>query len=390
MIRAALIEPASGIAGDMMLGALLDLGLDEAWLAELPRALSLDGVTVRATQVMRGDIACRKVDFDIPPQPHGRHLKHIRAIVDGCAAPQSVKERANRAFELLTAAEAAVHGTTIEKVHLHEVGAVDAILDVVGSIWGLELLGVSVVHCGTVALGDGFVDAAHGRLAVPAPAVVRLLQGFDVSPGPVDSGELSTPTGAALIQVLATRGLPPSYRPIRAGYGAGTKDFKGRANALRVVLAEVGAALPTGEPVALLACDVDDMSGEYLSAAAAAIREAGALDVTLISVAMKKGRPGTRIEVLCDPAAAGRLETLLFTHTTTIGVRRTEATRTALPRTSRTISVFGHPVSLKVVTIPDGSTRTKPEFEDVARVAAATGRTPDEVRSEAARSARAE
>lgn len=390
MIRAAIIEPASGIAGDMMLGALLDLGLDEAWLAELPKALSLDGVTVRATQVARGDIACRKVDFDIPLQPHGRHLKHIRAIVDGCAAPQSVKEKSHRVFELLTAAEAAVHGTTLEKVHLHEVGAVDAILDVVGSVWGLELLGASVMHCGTIALGDGFVDAAHGRMAVPAPAVVRLLQGFDVRPGPADSGELTTPTGAALIQALATRGLPTSYRPVRTGYGAGTKDFKGRANALRVVLADVGAASSTGEPVTLLACDVDDMSGEYLAAAAAAIRDAGALDVTLVSVGMKKGRPGTRIEVLCDPASANRLEALLFTHTTTIGVRRTESTRTVLARTSRTIDVFGHRISLKVVTLPDGSTRAKPEFEDVARVAAATARTPDEVRDEAARNAVAE
>jgi uncharacterized protein (TIGR00299 family) protein len=387
MTRVAIVEPASGIAGDMMLGALLDLGVDEAWLRGLPGDLGLDGVTVRMERVKRAEIACIKVDFDIPPQPHGRHLKHIRAIVDASRAPNSVKSRANRAFELLTEAEAAVHGTTIEKVHLHEVGAVDAILDVVGSVWGLELLGIDAVHCGAIAVGDGFVDAAHGRMAVPAPAVVRLLEGFDVRPGPEGSGELTTPTGAVLLQTVATRGLPASYRPVRSGYGAGTKDFKGRANALRVVLADVDAASGLSESLTLLASDIDDMDGEHLAAAAASLREAGALDVTLIPVLMKKGRPGTRLEALCADADVARLETLIFARTTTIGVRRTAAMRTALPRVTRSVSVFGHLVSLKVVTLPNGTERAKPEFEDVNRVATATGKSPADIRAEALKQA---
>lgn len=387
MTRVAIIEPSSGIAGDMMLGALLDLGLDEAWLRDLPRALSIEGVTVKTERVHRGDIACAKVDFEIPPQPHGRHLKHIRAIVDGSAAPDRVKSIANNAFEMLTVAEAAVHGTTVEKVHLHEVGAVDAILDVVGSIWGLDILGVEAVRCGTVALGDGFVDAAHGRMAVPAPAVIRLLEGYDVRPGPEDSGELTTPTGAVLIRALAGRGVPVNYRPIKSGYGAGTKDFKGRANALRVVLADVDQIV-SAEPVVLLACDIDDMTPEYVAAAAERIRVLGALDVTLLPILMKKGRPGTRIEVLCSPDDAGRLEAALLTHTTTIGVRRMAASRHALPRRSETISVFGHDISLKVVTLPDGSERAKPEFDDVDRVASATGKTLAEVRADATKSRR--
>jgi uncharacterized protein (TIGR00299 family) protein len=387
MTRVAIVEPASGIAGDMMLGALVDLGVEESWLRALPQELGIDGVTVRIDRVKRGDIACRKVDFDIPPQPHGRHLKHIRAIVDGSRAPDFVKARANAAFELLTAAEAAVHGTTIEKVHLHEVGAVDAILDVVGSVWGLTLVGAEALHCGVVSVGDGFVDAAHGRMAVPAPAVVRLLEGFSVRPGPEGSGELTTPTGAVILQTLATRGLPETYRPVKAGYGAGTKDFKGRANALRVVLADVEASAAEYEALTLLACDIDDMDGEYLAAAATALRDAGALDVTLVPVLMKKGRPGTRLEVLCANAEAARLEALLFSRTTTIGVRRTSAARRALSREARSVSVFGHPVALKVVTLPDGTHRAKPEFEDVSRVAEATGRPPAEVRAEALRQA---
>ncbi len=385
MTRVAIVEPASGIAGDMMLGALVDAGVDEQWVRALPTALGLDGVTVRIERVRRAEIACCKVDFHIPPQPHGRHLKHIRAIVDGSQAPGDVKDKANHAFELLTRAEAAVHGTTVEKVHLHEVGAVDAILDVVGSIWGLRLLGVQTLHCGTVALGDGFVDAAHGRMAVPAPAVIRLLEGFDVSPGPAGSGELTTPTGAALLQAVGVRGVPASYRPVGSGYGAGTKEFAGRANALRLVLADVAEDRQGTDAVTLLACDVDDMSAEYLAAAAGALRDAGALDVVLIPMLMKKGRPGTRVEVLAAPADAAKLEALMFSRTATIGVRRTHAWRTVLPRVVREIEVFGQPLSLKVVTLPDGSTRFKPEFDDVARVAAAAGKSPVDVVAEATR-----
>ncbi|HVZ48029.1 MAG TPA: LarC family nickel insertion protein, partial [Gemmatimonadaceae bacterium] len=305
------------------------------------------------------------------------------------AAPAAVKERASHAFELLTRAEAAIHGTTVEKVHLHEVGAVDAILDVVGTVWGLDLLGVEHVCCGTIVLGDGYVDAAHGRMAVPAPAVARLIEGFDVAPGPPQSGELTTPTGAALLQALARPGLPRSYRPHQSGYGAGTKDPAGRANVLRVTLADVeDEAQMSREPVVLIACDVDDMSGEYLAAAATAVKAAGALDVTLIPVVMKKGRPGTRIEALCREASVPTVERALLAHTSTLGVRHTIAGRTTLPRRTVSVTVGGHEVAIKIATLPDGSTRIKPEFDDVARVAAATGRSAEAIHDEALRMAR--
>jgi uncharacterized protein (TIGR00299 family) protein len=371
----AILDPFSGIAGDMMLGALLDLGLDPDWLRALPAMLGLDGVTVRIERVKRGEIASWKVDFDIPPQPHGRHLKHIEAIVAASPAPAHVKAKAMAAFEAVATIEAGIHGTTLEKVHLHEVGAVDAILDIVGSIWGLDLLGVGAVYCRTIALGDGFVDAAHGRLAVPAPATLRLLEGQSVRTGPADSGELTTPTGAALARVLSLGAPPETYRPLKSGYGAGTRDPAGRANVLRIILGEVEVRSEECETLELLAADIDDMTGEYLASAADLLREAGALDVTLLQTMMKKGRPGVRIEVLCHPHDAGRLEELLLRESSTIGVRRTEVRRRALSRTEGTVEVFGHQVAVKTVQLPGGGERAKAEYEDVRRVARETGRT---------------
>jgi uncharacterized protein (TIGR00299 family) protein len=373
-MRLAILDPFSGIAGDMTLGALVALGLDAAWLRALPATLGLAGVDVRVQEVLRGEIACTKVDFDIPPQPHGRDIREIRRVVAAAPMPDDVKARADRVFLAIAAAEAEIHGMDPEHVHLHEVGAVDAILDVVGSVWGLAMLGVDRVYCGPVSLGDGFVRAAHGVLPVPAPATLKLLEGHVVRPGPEGAGELVTPTGAGLVRVLS-EGPPPMYRPLRSGFGAGTKDFVGRANALRIVLAEPVAAGDDGvESLVLLAADVDDLSGEYAAAAADALRDAGALDVVLLATGMKKGRPGTRIEVLTDLRRADTLEAALFTHTTTLGVRRSEVVRRALPREERRVRVLGHEVRVKVATLPDGTLRAKPEFDDVRAVALATGR----------------
>jgi uncharacterized protein (TIGR00299 family) protein len=378
-MKIAILDPFSGIAGDMTLGALLDVGLDPAWLRALPDVLGLENIGVRIERVKRGDIAGWKVDFDIPPQPHGRHLNHLKAIVDASPAPDVVKEKAIAAFAAVATIEAEIHGTTVEKVHLHEVGAVDAILDIIGSIWGMHLLGIERVYNTTLSLGDGFVDAAHGRLAVPAPATLRLLEGISVRLGPPDSGELTTPTGAILVRVLSSGAPPGEYTPLKSGYGAGTKDPKGRANALRIVIAEVATGQSGIDALTMLAADIDDMTGEYLAATADALRDAGALDVTLLQTVMKKGRPGVRIEVLCHPAEAGRLEELLLCESSTIGVRRSSITRRALPRAMREVEVFGHQVSLKSVLLPGGGERAKAEYEDIRRVAASTGRSTAEV-----------
>ena len=372
----AILDPFSGISGDMTLGALVDLGLDAEWLKALPARLGLDGVTVRVQEVLRGEIACRKVDFDIPPQPHGRHIAQIRRMIADAGVPAAVQEKANACFTAIAVAEGGIHGMDPEDVHLHEVGAVDAILDVVGSVWGLAELGVSEVYCGPLSLGDGFVRAAHGVLPVPAPATLKLLEGLPVRPGPEGAGELVTPTGAALVKVLS-RGAPPrAYVPLASGFGAGTRDPHGRANALRIVLAEHAAAADGDdrETLVALAADVDDAPGEYIAAAADQLREAGALDVVLVATTMKKGRPGTRIELLARPADADALEAVLLAESGTIGVRRWEVRRRALPREMTTVAVLGQTVAVKVVSLPDGRRRAKPEFDDVRRAAQAVGR----------------
>ena len=389
-MRIAIFDPFSGIAGDMCLGALLDVGLDPAFVDGLPTALRLDGVGVRRTRVTRGQIAAWKVDFDIPPQPHGRHLKHLVAIVEASEAPASVKAKAIDAFTAITTCEAAIHGTTVEKVHLHEVGAVDAILDIVGTIWGLERLGVARVFSGPVQVGDGFVDTQHGRMAVPTAATLRLLEGQVLRPGPDGAGELTTPTGAVLLRVLSG-GLPPrEYVPVASGFGAGTKDFPDRANALRVILADVEGVAPAGavrrEEIVVLSADLDDASGEEIGALAGRLRSAGALDVVVLPSVMKKGRPGTRVEVIVRPAEASALEGVLLREGPTIGVRRMEGTRAVLARREETRMVFDHPIRFKVVAMPDGSERAKPEFDDVQMVADRLGRPVREVLEEARKS----
>ena len=377
--RIAILHPFSGISGDMTLGALVSVGLEPDWLRALPDTLGLDGIRTEIRDVKRAGISCTKVDFEIPPQPHGRHLKHIREIVAKSPAPERVKAQADAAFTLIAEQEAAIHGTTVERVHLHEVGAVDAILDIVGSIWGFERLGLRSVFCGPITTGDGVVTAAHGTMPVPAPATMRLLEGHVVRPGPAGAGELVTPTGAALVRVLSQGPEPAAYIPRQSGFGAGTREFPDRANALRLVIAEPVSDGAHAEEVHVLACEVDDMTAEYLSAAADRLRAAGALDVLLQPVVMKKGRAGTRIEVLAAPSAAQGLEAALLRETTSIGVRHSVVRRTALPRTVRRVTVLGHEIGIKLVDLSDGRRRGKPEFDDVQRVALATGRSPQDI-----------
>jgi uncharacterized protein (TIGR00299 family) protein len=381
-MRTAILDPFSGISGDMTLGALIGVGLDADWLRALPARLGLPEVGVDIREVLRGEIVCWKVDFDIPPQPHGRHIAQIRELVDASDAPAAVRERADRVFWSIAEAEGEIHGLPPSEVHLHEVGAVDAILDVVGGIWGFAELEVEDVRCGVIRTGDGTVRAAHGILPVPAPATLKLLEGHRVSPGPDGAGELVTPTGAALVRELSTGAPPSEYVPRASGFGAGTKDFPGRANALRIVLADVERDARSGmqrETIAVVAADLDDMTPEYLAAVAERARVEGALDAVLLPVVMKKGRQGTRIEILCTPVDAERFEALVLRETSTIGVRRTEASRSVLTREERTVQVLDHAVRVKVVTLPTGERRAKPEFDDVQRCALATGRTASDI-----------
>jgi len=277
-MRIAILDPAAGISGDMTLGALLSLGVPVSWLEELPARLGVGSVAVRVRDVRRAGVSCKQVEFEIPEQPHGRHVGELIRLVEGAPISDWVKERAVRAFRLVGEAEGRVHGVAPEKVHLHEVGAIDAVLDIVGGIEGFERLGVEAVHNLPVAVGQGWVEAAHGRLPLPAPATAILLEGFEIAgqAGSPVEGEATTPTGAALLRVLSAGAPPDRWRLAGSGWGAGRRDPKHYPNALRILLAE--AASEAGR-VVLLATDVDDMSPEYVEPLRQAVVNAGALDV---------------------------------------------------------------------------------------------------------------
>src|SRR5438045_294065 len=375
-MRIAILDPAAGIRGDMTLVALLSLGLPASWLEELPKRLGVANVGVTVRDVPRAGIACKQIDFKIPDQPHGRHVGELVKLVERAPSSGWVKERAVRAFRLVGEAEGRVHGVAPEKVHLHEVGAVDAVLDIVGGIEGFEKLGVEAIYNLPVAVGNGWVEAAHGRLPVPAPATAILLEGLELTGGGPVEGEATTPTGAALLRVLSSGAPPDRWRMVGSGWGAGQRDPKHYPNAVRILLAEA-AGVGEAARVVLLATDVDDMSPEYVEPLRQALVAAGALDVQTWPVQMKKGRQGFRVEVMAPEALADAVTTELFRHSTTAGVRRWVAERATLPRHQLTVRVDG--VAVRVKVLDGGSVRVKPEYDDVLAAAQALGRAPLDV-----------
>ncbi|HEU5217684.1 MAG TPA: nickel pincer cofactor biosynthesis protein LarC [Gemmatimonadales bacterium] len=388
----AILDPAAGISGDMLLGALLDAGAPDDWLGSLPARLGIPDVTIESTSVMRCSVRCRKVTVRLPdgevegpgdagqehnghPHHHShgphRHVKTLIGMVEKAEVSAKTRELACRAFQLVAEAEGRVHGIAPERVSLHEVGAYDALVDIVGGIEGFEQLGIDRVYSTPAALGSGWVRAAHGLLPVPAPATTILAEGLEVSVGGFVTGEATTPTGAALLRVLS-QGAPPSrWRPLRTAWGAGTRDPEAWPNALRLILAE-GAA--EAAQVVLLAADIDDLSPEYLEPLREATVTAGALDVQIWPTQMKKGRIGFRIEVLCPPDRADSVAEAMFRHSTTVGLRRSAAERVTLARRQWELHTpTGGTVRMKTVDAPGGP-RAKPEFDDVVAEARRSGR----------------
>jgi hypothetical protein len=311
--------------------------------------------------------------------PH-RHLPELLAIINRGPLSPWVKERATAAFRLLAEAEAAVHGVAPDQVHLHEVGALDALVDIVGSVEGFERLGVTDIYSRPVAMGEGWVRAAHGTLPVPAPATSVLLEGLRIGPnGPVH-GEATTPTGAALLRALTHGPAPSHWRVRRSGWGAGTRDPSHYPNALRLILAE-GAA-EAGE-VAVVSTDLDDMSPEYLEPLREALVAAGAIDVQSWVTQMKKGRTGFRVEAVVPAGAEEAVARAFFDHSPTAGIRRVTAERRTLARhVVEWPAADGGTFHAKILE-GLGAVRAKPEYEDVTRVARATGRPAIEVAAEA-------
>jgi uncharacterized protein (TIGR00299 family) protein len=395
--RFAILDPAAGISGDMLLGALLAAGAPADWLRAVPARLGFPDVRVDLARVHRGGVQATKVDIVLPGErkeepsdlldhahedhhhhdhgPH-RHIGELIQIVERADLSPWVRERAVQAFRLLGEAEGRVHGVPAERVPLHEVGAVDALIDIVAGIEGFERLGIDRIYNRAVALGAGWVRAAHGTMPVPAPATSILVEGLEVATnGPV-TGEATTPTGAVLLRVLSSGAPPSRWRALQAGaWGAGTRNPSGYPNALRLILA--AGAGEAGE-VVLLSTDMDDLSPEYLEPLREALFAAGALDVQVWATQMKKGRTGFRIEVTAPPDA-DVVAAALFRHSTTSGIRRQSAERVTLPRRQLEVtSADGTTVRVKVLEGPDGP-RVKPEYEDVAAVARRTGQPAHEV-----------
>jgi uncharacterized protein (TIGR00299 family) protein len=372
----------SGVAGDMTLAALVSAGWPVAELERLPARLELEGVRVQVSDVRRGPFAARHVRVEFPDkQPH-RHLHHVEAILDRADLPASVRERAKQVFRRLAEAEAEVHGTTVQKVHFHEVGAVDAIVDIAGALLGLDALGVRSVSASVLPLGRGSVDSQHGRIPVPAPATALLLRGVPVRGGPVEA-ELVTPTGAALLTTLASSwGDAPAFRLTAVGTGAGTREFTDHPNILRLLLGELDPALtqPQGERrVAVLETAIDDENPQFLAAAVTELLAQGALDAMVAPVTMKKGRSGMWLVVICEPADAARLAATVLTHTSSLGVRVREERRIELPRRVLNVSTPFGPIQVKLAILPGGNARAVPEFESVLQAAMRSGASVHEV-----------
>ena len=394
------LECTSGISGDMLVAALLDAGASEERLLEALAGLGVDGFEARVSRVIaRGVDAC---DFDVVlddehenhdhdmawlfgeeegEHHHNHHHHHhehrgladVLAIVNGANLTSSACDIATRTFTILADAEAKAHGTTRDEVHFHEVGAIDSIVDVIAAAVCLDDLDVRDVILSPLAEGEGNVRCAHGILPIPVPATAYIVAAHGLVLAPAGrKGELVTPTGAALAAAIKTRDvLPAVYRILATGTGAGKRAYEPRSILRAFIIEEVDAA--PKKPLIKLETEVDDCTGEALGHVMTRLYDAGALEVHFIPCVMKKSRPGYQLEVLCTEATREALELIIFEDTTTIGIRRSELDRTALPREKVTLTCDFGAFEAKRVTLPNGVVRTYPEYDSVAALATAAG-----------------
>jgi uncharacterized protein (TIGR00299 family) protein len=375
--RLAWFHCFSGIAGDMALGALIDAGADVDEVRAILRRLPVDDWALEVEPVLRGGIAATNVHV----RAHEQHVvhrtaAHIIGLVNEARLPERVTRRAVATFDALAVAEGRLHRRPPSQVHFHEVGGIDAIIDIVGTCAALEVLGIDEVHASPVATGRGMVRSAHGLIPNPAPAVTALLEGVPTY-GLDLPVELTTPTGAALLAANAVGyGALPAMRIESSGFGAGDKILDDRPNTTQVVIGVREAALDRGQPVVLLEANLDDATGETLAHAVAALLDAGAHDAWITPILMKKGRPAHTVHALCDVTLAGQVERVLVRETGTLGVRGTRLERWPVERQVDRVEVDGLEVRVKV-----SPGRVKVEHEDAARVARLSGRPLREVAS---------
>ncbi|MGN6244279.1 MAG: nickel pincer cofactor biosynthesis protein LarC [Motilibacteraceae bacterium] len=370
------IDAGNGASGDMLLGALADLaaatGRPLPAARDVVDALHLTGVSTRTERVSRSGLAAVHIEVQSPGSQPLRTLPEITEVLAASDAPSEARDRALAVFGRLADAEAAVHGVAREQVHFHEVGAVDTLVDVLGACWGLHALGLETLHCTPVALGGGTVRAAHGRLPVPVPAVLQLLQGIPSHGGPVDV-ELCTPTGAALLaEHVSSWGPMPAMAVTGVGTGAGGRDLPDRPNVLRLVVGETSNEQQ--QQALVVECTVDDLDPRIWPGVLTALLDAGASDAWLTATLGKKGRPGHLLSVLTAPRHADAVRRTVLTHTSTLGLREHPVAKTALARRAVTVDVDGQAVAVKLGVLDGLVVNAQPEWEDVARAATALGR----------------
>ena len=386
----------AGISGDMLLGALIDLGVSEDVLREELGKLKLPGYTISTRHVVKQNISATK--FDCHDEHHGhshhRHNEHehkhrgyteIAAMIQKSALSENVKRRALSVFKRIGEAEAKIHGIALDKVHFHEVGAVDSIVDIVGACIALEKLGVDEVQASPPRLGSGFVETAHGKFPVPAPATLELLKGAPVQSGD-EPVELVTPTGAALLREFCTKfGPMPAMSIEKVGYGAGTRDLEKTPNVLRAVLGE--PMVSETDVISVIETNIDDMNPQLFGDVMEKLLTAGALDVFFTSIQMKKNRPGTLLTVLCERGGVDRMVETLLTHTTSFGVRVHETQRRKLSREIVTVQTKFGEIEVKVGRLAGKVVSRSPEYESCKLAASKARVAVKDAYNEAARAA---
>jgi len=367
-MKIAYLDCASGISGDMTLGALVDAGVALDDVNRLVASLGLAGVRIVVSETKKKGFRAAQIVVEHEPEHKHRHLHHIVAMIDGSQLNERQKDLAKRIFTRLGQAEAKVHGTTIEKVHFHEVGAVDSIADIVGVAIGWDLLGIERTVCSPIPTGSGFVEIAHGRCSIPAPATGELLKGIPLAASSVTS-ELTTPTGAAIVATLADAfGPPPAMTVEKIGYGAGQRDLEEQANLLRLLVGEASDASSLAREW-IIETNLDDISGELIGHAIGRLWQSGALDVYTTAIQMKKNRPGVMLSVLCAEKDIERIENTLFSETTTLGVRRWPVSRRTLQRQAHFVDTAWGRVQGMLAWMEGRAASFSPEFESCRRLA---------------------
>jgi uncharacterized protein (TIGR00299 family) protein len=372
-MRQAYFDCQSGVSGDMIVGALLDAGLDIETLRGQLALLGLADCRVEASRVKRHGITGTK--FSVVTREHGhehRRLADILGIVRGSDLSERVKHDAERVFRRLARAEASVHGTDVSEVHFHEIGAVDSIVDVVGAAIGMERLGIERIAVSVLPTGSGFIECEHGTLPAPAPAVAELLKGFPVTAGEVEA-ELTTPTGAALLTTLGEHfGKIPSMTVESVGYGAGSRDFEEIPNLLRVIIGQTPAGTES-DRMWVLETNIDDMPAELYETVFEKLLSAGVMDVFTTPIQMKKGRPAVKLSVLTALELRQKAEEIIFRETTTFGIRAYEVERRKLARESVTVRTEFGEVSVKLGRLGGDLVTVSPEYEDCRKLASRHG-----------------